>query len=337
MNSARPVVSVLVLAYNHGSYIREALEGIVQQAFDGPFEVIVGDDASSDDTGAIAIEFANRYPGFVKVVQRPVNVGMHANHAGLVALAQGEFIAYCEGDDYWHARDKLQRQVAFLRTHPEVGAVHADFDRIVSVRGGWKALRRSNHAFGREIPVGHVFSELLSGNFIQTCTLCVRTTLVRRYMAAGLPIEDYPVGDWPLCIYVSRFSEINYLGESLAVYRKVQGSAMNSGHASRLQMARGCLSMIESLCDYFAVDSSTRLAAIRMLQCSLLSFAALAGDKDAFGAAWAWLAANDPKSLAGRRRLLPLIVRSNLACRVLARLAGARQTLTLLRDYRRLE
>lgn len=185
--------------------------------------------------------------------------------------------------------------------------------------------------------MGDVFTALLGGNFIQTCTLCVRTTLVRRYLEAGLPIAGYPVGDWPLCIYVSRYSEITYLDESLAVYRKVDGSAMNSGHASRLQMARGCLSMINSLCDYFAVDQATRFDAIRSLQRSILSFAALAADEDAFRAAWTWLAENDPESLTARRRLLPLIVRSTLACRVLASISEARQALTALRDYRRIE
>lgn len=337
MTAGRPIASVLVLAYNHGPYIREALEGVIRQEFDGSFEVLVGDDASSDETGAIALEFAERYPGLVKVISRVHNVGMHANHADLVFRAQGEFIAYCEGDDYWHARDKLQRQVDFLRTHPAVGAVHADFDRIVPAGRGWKRLSRANATLGRSVPEGDVFAALLKGNFIQTCTLCVRTALVRRHLHSGLPIADYPVGDWPLCIHVARYSEISYLDESLAVYRQVDGSAMNSGHASRLRIGLGCLSMVKSLCDHFAVDHAIRLDAVRTAQRAILSLAALAADQDAFRTAWSWLAENDPKSVTARQRLLPLIVRSTLACRVLASVSKVRQAMAVLRDYRRLE
>lgn len=337
MSGLPPVASVLVPVYNHGPYLREALQGIVQQVFDGPFEVLVGDDASTDGSGAIALEFATRYPGLVKVVQRPRNVGMHANHQDLVARAQGEFIAYCEGDDYWHAPDKLQRQVDVLRAHPEVGAVHTDFDRIVPAGNGWKRLRASNATLGRDVTEGDVFAALLKGNFIQTCTLCVRADLARRYMASGLPVADYPVGDWPLCIFVSRHSEIAYLDASSAVYRQVEGSAMNSGHASRLRMALGCRSMVAGLCEYFGVDQATRFQAMRSAQRAILSFATLAADRDVFRDAWCWLEANDPGSLSPRRRLLRLIVRSTLACRLLASVGEARRILLVFRDYRRLE
>lgn len=335
MTEARPIVSVLVPTFNHGRYIRQALLSIVGQACDFPFEVLVGDDASSDDTLAIATEFADRYPGRVKVAGRPRNVGGHANFEGLVGLARGTFIAYCDGDDYWNTSHKLQKQVDHLRANPGVGAVHADFDRIVPAGSGWKRLAGSNMALGRRIPAGDVFDALLRENFIQACTLCVRTDLVRRYLGAGLPVAGYPVGDWPLCIHVARHSEIHYLGESMAVYRKVRDSAIHSGHASRLRIALGCRSMVASLCDHFDVDPATRFEAMRMHQRGILSFAVLAGDRRAFGEAWAWLAANDPKALTVRHRLLPLIVRSTFARRVLSRVAESRQAWAVLRGYRR--
>ena len=337
MRGRRPLVSVLVPTFNHGRYIRQALQGIVQQACDFPFEVLVGDDASSDETLAIAMAFADRHPELVKVSALARNVGGHANFEGLVSLARGEFIAYCDGDDYWNTRDKLQRQVDHLRAHPGVGAVHADFDRIVPAASGWKRLAGSNGALGRRIPAGDVFGALLKENFIQACTLCVRTELVRRYLGAGLPVAGYPVGDWPLCIYVARYSEIHYIGESMAVYRKVRDSAIHSGHASRLRIALGCRSMVGSLCDHFDVDPATRFEAMRTLQRGILSFAVLARDRAAFAEAWHWLAAHDPEALTGRHRWLPLIVRSAFACGVLASVAEARQAWAVLRGYRAMD
>ena len=330
-----PAASVVMLTYNHAHFLGQAIESVLRQNFDGCFELVIGDDCSTDGTLEIALDYQRAYPGIVRVLSNKNNIGMHGNHARLVEACRGEFLAYCEGDDYWISPDKLKSQVEYLRANPICGAVHADFDRIARIGGVWKALPRSNSAIDRRIPTGEVFNPLLAGNFIQTCTLCVRTTLARAYLESDLPVSTYPVGDWPLCLYVARVSHVEYLDESMAVYRQVAGSMMNSGHLARLRMAQACLPMIESICSQFGIDMTTRKEAIASIQRSLLSFAALAADKTAFAEAHDWLQLHDPDYLRPlRRRLLPWIVHSAFACRLLAFAQEARAAIFSWRRYR---
>ena len=115
-------VSVVCLAYNHAKYIRDALEGFVSQKTSFPFEVIVHDDASTDGTDLIIKEFQSRYPEIIKPVFQKENQysqGVSIAQAFLYPLVHGEYVALCEGDDYWTDPLKLQKQVEALESHPE--------------------------------------------------------------------------------------------------------------------------------------------------------------------------------------------------------------------------
>ena len=134
---AAPTISVLMLAYNHGQWIGEAIESVLAQRTDEPFELIVGEDCSTDDTRAIALEWQRRHPDRIRVLYADTNAGMAANFRRLVDAARGEFLAYCEGDDYWCHPAKLDAQAALLRADPRAGIVHADWVRARPVDGAW--------------------------------------------------------------------------------------------------------------------------------------------------------------------------------------------------------
>jgi len=85
-----------------------------------PFEVVVGEDCSTDHTRKIVEEFEARYPGIIKPVYHATNVGGARNgYEFCYPLLKGKYIAICEGDDYWTDSDKLQKQVDFLEANPE--------------------------------------------------------------------------------------------------------------------------------------------------------------------------------------------------------------------------
>ena len=112
-------VSVLCTAYNHEKYIRDALEGFVSQRTDFPFEVLVNDDCSSDGTADIIREYAGKYPNIIRPFYQEKNLYSQGGMTHLFASvfypnAHGEYMALCEGDDYWPDPEKLQRQVSFL-------------------------------------------------------------------------------------------------------------------------------------------------------------------------------------------------------------------------------
>lgn len=114
-----PVVSICCITYNHEPFIANAIEGFLMQKTDYPYEIIIGDDCSTDKTREIIEEYANHYPGRIRIIASDRNVGVIANEHRVLTEAKGKYIAFCEGDDYWTEPCKLQRQVDFLEHHSE--------------------------------------------------------------------------------------------------------------------------------------------------------------------------------------------------------------------------
>lgn len=112
-------VSVVVATYKQEKYIAMTLDSILAQKFSGTIEVLVGDDCSPDNTGAIVKEYGEKYPDIIKPIVRPKNLGAFKNFKDLMSKAQGKYIAIIEGDDYWINENKLQEQFEFMESHPD--------------------------------------------------------------------------------------------------------------------------------------------------------------------------------------------------------------------------
>jgi len=110
-------VTVVCPTYNHSKYIRRALDGFVSQKTNFKFEVLIGDDASTDDTPDIIREYAARYPDIIRPVLREKNLGSAQNFQDLIKDIDTEYVALCEGDDYWTDNRKLQKQYDFLEAN----------------------------------------------------------------------------------------------------------------------------------------------------------------------------------------------------------------------------
>ena len=123
MEDKEPLVSICCITYNHENYIRDAIEGFLIQNTSFPFEIIIHDDASTDNTANIIEEYANKYPDlFVTILQseNQWSKGGGSMYARFVyPRARGKYIALCEGDDYWTDPLKLQKQVEFLESNRE--------------------------------------------------------------------------------------------------------------------------------------------------------------------------------------------------------------------------
>lgn len=120
-----PSVSVIIITYNHEKYIGQALESVLNQKTDFPFEVWVGDDASTDATPRIVHTYQEQWQDKLHVIFRKENTGASANLYDLLQHAAAPYIAFLEGDDYWLDGKKLQKQYDFLTSHPEyTGCTH---------------------------------------------------------------------------------------------------------------------------------------------------------------------------------------------------------------------
>lgn len=119
------MISVIVPTYNHEKYIQTALDSIFAQQTEYSFEVLIGDDFSTDGTRTLLQEYKSRYPDCIRLFLSPQNLGATRNAYNLLTNARGKYLATLEGDDYWTDLQKLQQQVDFLESHPAyVGCTH---------------------------------------------------------------------------------------------------------------------------------------------------------------------------------------------------------------------
>lgn len=117
--STAPLVSVVVITYNHEAYIEQTIEGILAQQCDFPIELIIGEDKSKDRTLDICLDYQKTYPYLIRVVTWHENVGANANFLRVWGRTRGKYVAICEGDDYWIDPAKLTKQVALMEQFPE--------------------------------------------------------------------------------------------------------------------------------------------------------------------------------------------------------------------------
>jgi glycosyltransferase involved in cell wall biosynthesis len=131
-NQANIKVTICCVTYNHVAFIREALEGFLLQETDFPVELLVHDDASTDGTAEIVEEYAARYPHLVNATLQATN--QYSQGVNILAdiryRAKGDYLAYCEGDDYWVDPHKLQLQANYLDQYSETMMVGHNTIRI---------------------------------------------------------------------------------------------------------------------------------------------------------------------------------------------------------------
>jgi glycosyltransferase involved in cell wall biosynthesis len=111
-------VSVAIITYNHEKFIAEALESVLMQVTDFRYEIVIGDDCSSDRTHEIIGDFQKNHPGKIRLLISETNIGVKKNLAQTIMACKGEYIALLDGDDYWTAPQKLRHQVGFLDSRP---------------------------------------------------------------------------------------------------------------------------------------------------------------------------------------------------------------------------
>ncbi len=122
MGNNRPLLSISCATYNHENFIKDCLDGFVMQKTNFNFEVLIHDDASTDNTANIIREYEQKYPDIIKPIYQTENQyskGKPISATFNWPRAQSKYIALCEGDDYWTDPNKLQKQVDFLEANPD--------------------------------------------------------------------------------------------------------------------------------------------------------------------------------------------------------------------------
>jgi glycosyltransferase involved in cell wall biosynthesis len=214
--SARSRVSVICTTYNHEAFIRETLDSFICQKTNFPFEIIVHDDASTDATPEILREYMAKYPQLFRVYLRKENRYQKGGFKPLVfasSLSNADYVALCEGDDFWLSDNKLQLQYDALAQHPDVDfCFHSAY--LLS-EDGRKEIRW-NYKHNKIFHCDSVL-ECSTGSFAPTSSY-----MLRRKVLMDMPswFHDYaPVGDFFIEMYGTKHGGALYLDAPMSVYR----------------------------------------------------------------------------------------------------------------------
>ncbi len=213
-------VSVVCLVYNHALYLKKCLDGIVGQKTNFSLEVIVNDDASTDNSKEIISEYEKKYPDLIKAIYHKENQWIKGVNIirSVLFHAKGRYVAVCDGDDYWTDENKLQKQFEFMESHKECSmCAHKMLTVDARTEEGLFFIPKNNFE-KKEIYTIRDF--LKSGYFIQTTSYFVRGTVVEEY-CKSLPkfIELCPAGDTALLMWCAYKGNVGYIDEKMGCYR----------------------------------------------------------------------------------------------------------------------
>jgi glycosyltransferase involved in cell wall biosynthesis len=218
-------VSVMVLTYNHANYIRQTLDSIVTQKTNFPFEILVGDDASTDSTAEIIREYHARYPDLIVPILHKENLGGYGKNNTLDALskAKGQYIAPMDGDDYWIDDDRLQKLVDFLDKNTDFVACFHNAEVIFE--DGTHPNEFVNPPDQKEITTVEDFIGEVEVWFIATSAIVFRHGIIKEYPQW---FHESKSGDIPRYILLGKNGgKFKYINETLSVYRRHRNGGMS--------------------------------------------------------------------------------------------------------------
>jgi len=233
-----PLVSVRVLTYNHGKYIAQCIEGIVSQKTNFPFEIIIGEDCSTDETRQICRNYKEKYPEIINLIENERNLGVVANGERTIAAYRGKYIAWCDGDDYWIDENKLQKQIDILERNPNFAIC---FHPVKIIYEG--SDQKSIISNPQQKQISTIY-DLAFNNFIHSPSVVFRRGLYDTNLEV---LKTIPARDYAVHLLNASKGDIFFINEVMAVYREHPKSAWTSkslqerhlGHIKTLDMMTG--------------------------------------------------------------------------------------------------
>ncbi|WP_075981920.1 glycosyltransferase [Bacillus massilinigeriensis] len=224
------LVSINCITYNHEKYISDAIEGFLHQKTDFEYEILIGEDCSTDCTREIVEKYAKSYPNLIRVITSSRNVGAAENMRRLFQNSKGKYIALCEGDDYWIDMNKLQKQVDYMENNPDCtlcfhnGIVVEDKNKINDRSVIPWMKNNEKYYFNRSCQ--YTAGELALLGYIPTASY-----LYPKHLLEDLPDWCYNaiVGDNVIKLITSSHGYAYYMNECMSVYRfGIGGSATSN-------------------------------------------------------------------------------------------------------------
>ena len=212
------VLSVIVITYGQEKYISQALDSILCQKTQYEYEVLVGEDASPDNTRNILKEYEKKYPDIFTMIYRDVNAGGQGaeNCKDLIRRARGRYICFLEGDDFWTCDTKVEEQVAFLEQHEEYNAISCN--TLIVDQNSLCTKEKYPECKDDEYTLKHFRRNILPG---QTACLIYRTDVFRRIMQDRIWDSNPNPGDRVLYLGMASLGKVFCIQKTMSAYRHI--------------------------------------------------------------------------------------------------------------------
>ena len=202
-----------MMAYNHEKYVAQALDSVLMQKVDFEYQIVLGEDCSTDNTREIVIKYAELYPKKFKLLLHKTNIGAVNNQNLILANCTGKYVAMLECDDYWTDPLKLQKQVNFLNRNSEVSATYHNVERLDY---NTKKTNFIEHYKENTFLTEHdiIFA---GGKTTPTLSAVFRSKSIN---SAPKWVFNSPIGDIPIVFYLMSQGKLYYFKDVMGVYRE---------------------------------------------------------------------------------------------------------------------
>lgn len=224
-----PFVSISITTYNHQKFIEKCIKSVLEQNVNFKYEILIGNDASTDTTLQICEKIQSEYPEIIRIINHPKNIGLRKNNHAVWTNCQGKYIAYLEGDDYWTDPNKLQLLVDFLEENIEYSAAYHQVELSYPNKTLNKFMPSSN------IEKNLTFEENLKHWEVGTCSF-----VYRNFINNNDPISTFFksdiifFSDRPLMAFASLYGPFKYLPKCMGVWRQHDNNMTKIGNLSKM-------------------------------------------------------------------------------------------------------
>lgn len=229
MKDDNALVTVCMICYNQEQYISRAIESIVNQKTTFSFELLVSDDKSTDKTVNVIREYKEKYPKIIRLLERTSNIGAIPNFVDTLNKATGKYIAFCEGDDFWIDKNKLQKQVDALENNPTFGFCYTDFVHCNDDESWVSQPVFKNNNLYRPLDFN---DHLFNAGYIAPMTW-----MFRKDVFDSCKLTDkHSDGTFPLAVDFFANTKVMFLTDCTAAYRSHEGSATSQKDPKKVFM-----------------------------------------------------------------------------------------------------
>lgn len=267
-------VSVLMMTFNHEAFIAEAIHGVLMQKCNFDFELVIGEDNSTDGTRNIILSYQKKYPEKIRPLFREQNMGALENFLDLLATCNSDYYALCDGDDFWISPKKLQNQVDFMDRHPHFSACYTAA-KLMQKDGTIKRLLPVEFM---KKPEASIDDLIVNESFMPSCTTLFSSAALRPFPNWFHELKT--IVDLPLNILNAEYGPIGYLDEITGVYRSNSSPEAFSA-LPILRTNLEAIRMFELLDNHFNGKYKAILEKkILRNYCSIINESIILGDRD---------------------------------------------------------